>query len=248
MRRCRSRASVIRPGTVSDVPTTPIDLTRLLQVIDDPRATEDLRKYFVPPAGPGRPPLYSGSRFESFAGGGDRPEVADRITSDDLVALTLLSVDVPGDVALQLLEGDLGTDVCAHLQHIPTDVSIDEPAAAEHFAVGSHARAAWDLLKAQHGMGWVLTNKLLARKRPRLIPVYDNVVQCAFGHPKGLWNWLFAMFADPSGQLNEHLLAARAAAGVSPEVSELRVLDVIVWMRHRRDHGARGCAGLRAAA
>ncbi len=84
-------------------------------------------------------------------------------------------------------------------------------------------------------MGWVITNKLLARKRPQLIPVYDGVVQCAYGFP-GLWDWLVTMFAEDGRVLNDHLPAARAAGGVSPEVSALRVLDVIVWMRHRPGH------------
>ena len=49
-------------------------------------------------------PRYSSSRFEFLAGRGDRPEAANPVTLDDLVAVTLLSVDVPGDVAPQLLE------------------------------------------------------------------------------------------------------------------------------------------------
>jgi hypothetical protein len=219
----------------------------MLEFVDDPRAIENLQEYFAPPTAPGRTPLYSGSRFEFFAGGGDRPDVADRITVDDLVAVTLLSVNVPGDVALSLLEGGLGEAVSEQLRRIPTDVGIDQPAAAEHFADGSPARAAWTLLRKPRGMGWVTTNKLLARKRPRLIPVYDNVVQCAFGRPDGLWKWLLGLFADGSGQLNERLLAARSAAGVPAEVTPLRVLDVIAWMRHRADHRAGRCADLAEA-
>ena len=72
------------------------------------------------------------------AGRGDRPETANQITLDDLVAVTLLSVDVPGDVALQLLEGNLGPDITRHLQPIPTNVSIKDPPAAELFATLSH--------------------------------------------------------------------------------------------------------------
>jgi hypothetical protein len=230
-------------GHSRTVPRNPIDLSTLLSWVDDPRAIAHLSEYFEPHRPPGSMPRYSGSRFEFLAGGGDRPEAANRITIDDLVAVTLLSVDVPGDVALKLLEGQLGPDVARHLEHIPTDVSIDDPAAVELFSSSSHARVAWDLLEEPHGMGWVITNKLLARKRPQLIPVYDGVVQCAFGHPVGLWNWLLAMFAENGRVLNEHLLAARAAAEVSSAVSPLRILDVIVWMRHRPNHMRSGCRG-----
>jgi hypothetical protein len=225
------------------MPRNPMDLAELLAWVDDPQAIEDLRSYFEPGRAPGTMPRYSGSRFEFLAGGGDRCETANRITSDDLVAVTLLAVDVPGDVALQLFEGDLGLHVTGYLEQIPTDVSINDPEAAGLFAEASPARVAWDLLEKPHGMGWVITNKLLARKRPRLIPVYDGVVQCAYGYPVGLWNWLVALFAEDGGVLNDHLLVAREAAGVSSKVTALRVLDVIVWMRHRDDHLRNGCPG-----
>jgi hypothetical protein len=223
------------------MPRTPIDLPTLLSWVEHPQATEHLRSYYEPDRAPEAMPYYAGSRFEFFAGGGDRPETADRITLDDLVAVTMLRVDVPGDVALQLFEGDLGPAIAEHLEHIPTDVSINDPAAAELFADGSPARRAWALLEKPFRMGWVTTNKLLARKRPQLIPVYDQVVQCAFGEPAGLWNWLVAMFADDGRVLNDRLLAARDAAGVSRDVTALRVLDVIVWMRHRTDHRLGRC-------
>jgi hypothetical protein len=225
---------------------TPIDLADLLDLVGDRQSTEHLIEYFEPGRQAGTMPRYSGSRFEFFAGGGDRPDVADVITAEDLVAVTMLSVHVPGDVALQLLEGDLGPSISRHLAHVPRDASISDPAAAELFAPSSHARVAWDLLEKPHGMGWVITNKLLARKRPQLIPVYDGVVHCAFGKPTGLWNWLLAMFA--TGELEQLLMSVRAAAGVAETVSPLRVLDVIVWMHHRHPHRKGDCARAAQAA
>ena len=55
---------------------------------------------------------------------------------------------------------------------------------------GRDADQAWRLLKAQDDVGWVTAGKLLARKRPRLIPVWDNVVRCALGRPANAWIWL----------------------------------------------------------
>ncbi len=66
--------------------SAPSSLNDLLAVIDDPQAVEDLRRYFQPDLVVGNSPTYSGSRFEFFAGGGDRPQTANRITEDDLVA------------------------------------------------------------------------------------------------------------------------------------------------------------------
>ncbi|GAB4079997.1 hypothetical protein GCU67_00590 [Modestobacter muralis] len=223
------------------MPSRLVDLETLLTVVDDPRSVADLAAYFEPDRAPGASPRYSGSRFEFLAGGGDRPGTANEITADDLVAVTMMGVDVPGDVALQLLEGGLGADVTRHLEEIPTDVGIEDAAAVELFASHSHARVVWDLLEEPHGMGWVVTGTLLARKRPQLVPVEDRVVRCAFGRPDGVWNWLLSMFAD--GRLGAHLRAALARAGVPSQVSALRVLDVIVWMRHRPAHLHDHCAG-----
>jgi len=35
-----------------------------------------------------------------------------------------------------------------------------------------------------------MAGKLLARKRPSLIPVYDEIVRCAFGWPENIWTAL----------------------------------------------------------
>jgi hypothetical protein len=93
-------------------------------------------------------------------------------------------------------------------------------------------------------MGPVTTAKLLARKRPRLIPVYDSVVQCAFGGPEGPWKWMNRLFSEAGGELNTQLPAARGAAAVPEAVTPLRILDVITWMRHRSEHRRRDCRGL----
>ena len=221
-----------------------LSLDDLLTLVEGPRAVEDLRAYYEPGRAPRRMPTYSGSRFEFLAGGGDRPDTANRITHEDLVAVTMLEVDVPGDVALALLEGDLGLDVAGHLAEIPTDVPITDPLAPGLLGTGSHADAAWDILEEPHGMGWVITNKLLARKRPQLIPVYDRVTRCAYGRPDGLWLWLVGLFAEDGGVLGERLAAARKAAGLPDCVTDLRTLDVITWMRHHREHTQTNCAGL----
>ncbi|MDQ0688688.1 hypothetical protein QFZ56_007651 [Streptomyces achromogenes] len=59
----------------------------------------------IPPGGT----PFTGSRFEHLAGGGDRPEVADRFTAEDLITVQTLSVTLAVPVALDILEGRLGT-------------------------------------------------------------------------------------------------------------------------------------------
>ena len=160
------------------------------------------------------------------------------------MAVALRSRGVPADVALELLEGDLGADVGRCLQDIPVDVAVGEPAADHHLGVGSPATVAWDLLEERPGMDELITTTLLGRKRPRLIPVYDRVVRCAFGRPAGLWDWALDTFADGDLRIHDRLLAVREAADVSDAVSALRVLDVVVWMRHQPVHLENGCPGL----
>ncbi len=86
--------------------------------------------------------------------------------------------------------------------------------------------------------------KLLARKRPRLVPVYDEVVRCAVRSPRGFWIWLHEQLRANGGLLADRLAKLRADAGLDTTVSLPRILDVVVWMRHHNSHLPRRCAGL----
>ncbi|MDK1348939.1 DUF6308 family protein [Streptomyces sp. 378] len=154
---------------------------RLRVLLSAERVVGDLRGYFGIDLPPGTR-AFTGSRFEHLAGGGDRPEVADRITAEDLVAVQTLSVTVPAPVALDLLEGHLGAHLSDLLRVVPADLDMAQ-ADTVHLKPGSPAYRAWELLFGQHGVGWVTAGKLLARKRPRLLPVYDDVVRCAWDTP-----------------------------------------------------------------
>ncbi|MFE2944924.1 DUF6308 family protein [Streptomyces sp. NPDC059255] len=206
---------------------------RLSVVLGAEGVVDDLRRYY----GVGLPSgmaAFTGSRFEHLAGGGDRPEVADRFTAEDLVAVQTLSVTVPASVALDILEGRLGVRLSGLLQAIAWDIDMVD-AEADVLAEGS-ADQAWHLLCAQHGVDWVIAGKLLARKRPRLLPAYDRVVRCALGRPRpSFWLALHAALRADDRALHRQLLALRQIAGVPETVSALRVCDVAVWMGHRAE-------------
>jgi hypothetical protein len=96
-----------------------------------------------------------------------------------------LSVAVLASVVLDILEGSLGARLSGLLQAIPRDTDMADAEAAV-VADGSPADQAWHLLRDQPDVGWVIAGKILARKRPRLLPVYDRVVRCAAGRrPSG---------------------------------------------------------------
>ncbi|WP_098017695.1 DUF6308 family protein [Streptomyces sp. b62] len=201
---------------------------RLHAVLDGDRVVGDLRRYF----GIGLPPgagVFTGGRFEHLAGGGDRRQVANRFTAEDLIAVQTLSVTVPAPVALDLLEGPLGTQLSELLRGIPADADLSD---ASGVADGSPAYRAWSLLESQYKVGWVIAGKLLARKRPRLLPVYDRVVRCALGHPPSFWTELRTAQRKDDAALHHRLLSLRQSAGLPETVSALRVADVAVWMAH----------------
>ncbi|MFE2159949.1 DUF6308 family protein [Streptomyces lydicus] len=204
---------------------------RLRAFIADPQAVVDLRRYFGIGVPPGGMP-FTGSRFEHLAGGGDRPEVADRITAEDLIAVQTLSVTVPVPVALDILEGRLGTRLSGLLHAIPSDIDMVD-AEEDAVADGSPADQAWSLLCEQYGVNWVIAGKVMARKRPRLLPVYDRIVRCAVGRPPSFWLALHAALSEDDAALHRRLLELRQAAGLPETVSALRVCDVAVWMNHR---------------
>ncbi len=206
---------------------------RLSELLSAERVVGDLRRYFGMGGPPGGMP-FTGSRFEHLAGGGDRLEVADRITAEDLVAVQTLSVTVPASVALDVLEGPLGARLSGLLQAVPRDIDMADAEEAV-VADGSPADRAWHLLRDQPDVGWVIAGKLLARKRPRLIPVYDRVVRCAVGRPPSFWLALHAALREDDGAAHRRLLELRQAAGVPETVSALRVCDVAVWMGHRAE-------------
>lgn len=217
--------------------------------LDHERAEKDLDAYFAEPyqAAPGDP-VYSGRFFERLDGGGDRPAVCERFTAADLLAVQMLSVDVPPETTIGILHGRLGRTLSRRLHEIPTDIALGDPEAREHLVDNSPADQAWRLLKDQKGAGYVTAGKLLARKRPNLIPVYDSVVKCALEEPHELWLGLQAVLADPDTGIRGRLAELRAACRVPAEVGELRVLDVVVWKGHRGHHSRARCTAPGTAA
>jgi hypothetical protein len=191
-------------------------------------AAQLLRAYFQSRTATGQL-VYTGGAFETFAGGGDRPEVAHRLTAEDLVAVSLLSVDVPGAAALRLL-GTEAPRLSRLLGAIPADCELVD-AVDDQIAPGSPADELWALVRSC-GVGPVTTSKLLARKRPRLLPVIDTVVKAHLQHKKGE-RFSLALRAELSAndrELVTTLVAARAGAALGAEISLIRCFDVIVWM------------------
>jgi hypothetical protein len=202
-----------------------------------------LRRYFAE-AGV---KTFTGRWFETLAGGGDREDTRDRVTGDDLIAVEMLSVEIPHAARRDLLDGPLGAQVNAHLARIPAEVGIEDPSAADLLSDGNDADQAHVAMRGSRRLGYVIAGKVLARKRPRLIPVYDARIRCQFGRPARFWLSLHRRFSGDGGALRSALIEARAEAGVAELTSVLRALDVILWMHHDEAHGkcldTKSCGG-----
>jgi hypothetical protein len=129
------------------VPETLIDTEPLIDpepLIDIARreGVDHLTAYFAPGA-------YTGQWFETFAAGGD----PHRIAAEDLYAVEALSVQVPFAVGRELLEGQLGRDLSALLEKIPTGAELGTEGADELVADHGPAYQAWHLLKSRNERG-----------------------------------------------------------------------------------------------
>lgn len=198
--------------------------------IEDPEATDLVRRYFAPSEQTDSGLAYSGARFDTFGGGGDAADTCDRFTSDDLVALSFLAVSVPGHAASAVLERKRHM-LNGLLAEIPADVDLwaaDESVIADD----SPAAKLFHELDSLDGVGWVTAHKLLARKRPRLLPVYDSVVEAALQpNQRAYWRPLRTDLQQDG--VVKQLGKIRSAANVDESISLLRILDIVIWMRER---------------
>jgi hypothetical protein len=209
----------------------------LVRLLDDPETVADLRSYYGIDSGTSGHP---GRGFDSLG-----PNVPDRVTAVDLVAVQCMGVVVPARPALDLLEGDLGDELAHLLGTVPDDLDLGAGDAAKAVGEGSPADRAWRQLVGRDGVSRIVADKILARKRPRLIPVWDQVVRCALGRPQvgGVWESLDRVIRTSGGAVADRLARVHEKAALGPEVSPLRVLDVAVWMRHRPMHRPHDCRG-----
>lgn len=163
--------------------------------------------------------------------------MAYQVTAEDLLAVSMLSVPVVRYYALHVL-AYRGREVSGLLAQIPPDVTLADAEADHLIAEGGPAWTLWQLLydikprpQDRNRLGPVAAGKLLARKRPHLIPVYDSHVKKVLRRPSNdRWWWrdlhcLLLTDEDLVGELEA--VRARAVAG---HLSLLRTFDIMCWM------------------
>jgi hypothetical protein len=206
-----------RPSHDRIVEPTPEELQWVVKgmetLLNTAGARELVAAYFDP-TGP-----FAASTFDTL-----EPGPANRLTISDQLAVTFLDVRVKLLAARLILR-----DHAEHIEGLLADVCQEVPLwdpSDEHLA---SALAAWDHLDSYDGIGAVISGKLLARKRPRLVPVVDTVVRDVLLLPEDRgWTSLRAALKDTG--LRRRIDAFRPAT--APEqVTTIRLLDVAAWMR-----------------
>jgi len=210
---------------------------------DEDFATCLVKRYLAPDPATGRA-RYSGAFFERIGGGGDRPQVACQFTAEDLLAVTMLSVRIEGYHALEVLHYR-ASELNDLLAQIPLGIALQDPAAAALIAQGGPAWRLWGAIcdieprPERNRIGPVAAGKLLARKRPDLLPVYDSRIKMVLNRPRidnRWWHDLRCQLIHDQA-LVQVLQSVRGRAGAG-HMSLLRVWDVMCWMfSWEGDHG-----------
>jgi hypothetical protein len=191
-------------------------LDRLACCVDE-HADGLVREYFDPSNG------FAAATFDTL---GNNP--ANALTRDDLLALTCLDEHAP-PAALRWFDSKDGrAKMTELLTAIDEDTELGEDSDAAALAA---ADAAWQFLVHGDlaGIGPVIAGKLLARKRPALIPIVDRVVKSVVHDETGHYWSVFRDFMTDH-QRRERLAELHSLVD-DADVSDLRVLDAAVWMR-----------------
>lgn len=183
---------------------------------------------------------FTGRWFEQLTDT-ERPN---EITERDLVAVSMLGVTVPAPCAIWLLN-DGRQPVSNLLKELPTDKDMWEVGddvfdiAEELWSVLN--RADWPAPGSRaNQMGRTIKSKLLAAKRPRLLPVLDSVVCEALGERDDFWGAFRYALGEP-----EHRLLTSVRCFPRGDLSLLRCIDVVVWMAERHPERQVGPSGRR---
>lgn len=169
---------------------------------------------------------FTGRWFDEFAAIGD----PNRFEASDVLAVEALNVVVPPEAASALLITDTER-FNALLRRIPREQNLWEVRRLD-VNVGSPSEDLHRELRTLRGIDWVVAGKLLAAKRPKLLPILDNEVNDYLRPPKTLF-WV---------SLHDELSDAARREAITdvcrfapPHVSLLRRIDVALWRAAKRE-------------
>ncbi|MBM6404616.1 hypothetical protein JQN72_10225 [Phycicoccus sp. CSK15P-2] len=205
----------------------------------DPAVVDDVARYYD------RDSNYAGATFLDVG-----PVDPYAVTSGDLLALTLLSVQAEPRPVRQLLEMTATNREIRHLlteEVLPLDADLAMATEETLLAMANLHEAAKRALaphESHPSNRWVTAAKLCARKRPDLFPVRDSVVCNLLGLSGTTQNYevdwqvfrCIIQDADVRKRLDDVVDEASTRDGVNIGHPNLRLrhLDVVLWMHAQR--------------
>lgn len=188
-------------------------------LLGEPQLEKLLASYFAHD-GP-----FAGHTFDSI---GENP--SDEFTASDLLAVTLLDVVFPAPAVREVLENP--SQWRPLLAAVPSTLRLWEMTDP----VYRDADSLWRKLTKLPGVGPTKAGKLLARKRPTLIPIYDEVIATFLAPAPGRFWW---QLRDALREPARRKRVEELARGLDRGVTTLRALDVAIWMRCGNSMNAR---------
>jgi hypothetical protein len=169
---------------------------------------------------------------DNFTGGRWDPVVREQLAArpygfgpEDFWAPTLLSAALDRRSSAALLR--VRHRVADRLEAIPPSAELLDPAVQTAECWVAAAYDAYDLVLSCPRIGPTRAHKLLAGRRPDLVPIYDSRIGAALGVGSHRW-WSSLRAALVAGSA---LPTIRDLAESFPAVSTLRIIDVVIWMR-----------------
>ena len=182
---------------------------------------------------------FDGGYFDSYDGNVAEPNPPYAITGVDLNAVSLLGMGrVMPRISRAFAASPSINATCSELlREIPIDAALHEVSAAT-IQPGSAAHELWRTIRALNGgRNGVTATKILARKRPHLLPMVDTEVYEHLGRQEDTWLAIWSWFQDPGNlaaakQQRDSIQSPLARSGTGP-LSLLRVMDVPMWMMEK---------------
>lgn len=167
---------------------------------------------------------FAGATFETL-----EPNDPGVFSASDLLGAGLLDVPFLPRAVRTLLQTQRDA-FNALLAAVPNDVDLWQVSDEEL----QPAYALWAQVRQLDGVGPTRASKLMARKRPRLIPVVDSVVRTGLQFKEDdSWKELRTALRENDGSLVTEIEILRPE-GLTERVSTLRILDAALWMNLSR--------------
>ncbi len=184
------------------------------RILDKPRIGDLVGAYF-------EQPCFAGVDFDLL--GKTDPS---RFEEADLLALNLLDIRMGPAAIRRVLSGAFDQ----LLGDVDDDVDLWDSKMSQGSELRQSVQTLYSKIEKLPGVGRTTASKLLARKRPRLVPIRDGVVERQLRIAGDeFWSPLAAALSDDSAVSARRRIRVEGLAP-SVDVSTLRRLDVAVWM------------------